>query len=67
MTGPWPSDEQIAEHLGITRDSIYRCIDTKGLPADKIGRLWELKVTKIDDCVRRGGARDDEARKHDGE
>ena len=33
MTEPWVSVEQIAEHLGLRRDSIYRWIDAKGLPA----------------------------------
>ncbi len=66
MTEPWLSVEQIAEHLGVTRDSIYRWIDAKGLPANKIGRLWKFKVSEVDDWVRRGGARDDGARKRDG-
>nr|WP_298158380.1 helix-turn-helix domain-containing protein [Ferrovum sp.] len=39
MSEPWSSVEQIAEHLGVTRDSIYRWINSKGLPAHRIGRL----------------------------
>jgi len=35
---PWVSVDQIAEHLGVTRDSIYRWIDRKGLPAHRVGR-----------------------------
>ncbi|MCB1590462.1 MAG: helix-turn-helix domain-containing protein, partial [Xanthomonadales bacterium] len=31
MAERWVSVEQIAEHLGVTRDSIYRWIDRKGL------------------------------------
>lgn len=27
MTEPWVSVKQITEHLGVTRDSIYRWID----------------------------------------
>ncbi|MGD9888449.1 MAG: helix-turn-helix domain-containing protein [Halothiobacillaceae bacterium] len=30
---PWWSVDQIAEHLGITRDSIHRWIDRKNLPS----------------------------------
>ena len=30
-TEPWVSVDQLAEHLGVTRDSIYRCIDCKYL------------------------------------
>ncbi|WP_084612601.1 helix-turn-helix domain-containing protein [Pseudogulbenkiania sp. MAI-1] len=66
MSEPWISVEQMAEHLGVTRDSIYRWIDTKGLPAHKIGRLWKFKISEVDDWVRHGGASDDDVRKRDG-
>jgi excisionase family DNA binding protein len=50
----------------LRRDSIYRWIDAKGLPAHRIGRLWKFKVSEVDDWVRGCGARDDDARKRDG-
>ena len=56
MTEPWVSVEQIAEHLGVTRDSIYRWIDRKALPAHRVGRLWKFKVSEVDGWVRAGGA-----------
>jgi len=37
--------DQIAEHLDVTRDAIYRWIDRKGLPAHRVGRVWKFKVT----------------------
>lgn len=52
----WVSVDQIAEHLGVTRDSIYRWIDSKGLPAHRIGRLWKFQVSEVADWVRAGGA-----------
>lgn len=60
MAEPWVSVEQIAEHLGVTRDSIYRWIDRKGLPAHRVGRLWKFKASEVDDWVRTGGANDAE-------
>jgi excisionase family DNA binding protein len=59
MNEHWVSVEQVAEHLGVVRDSIYRWIDAKGLPAHKIGRLWKFKLSEVDDWVRGGGAQDD--------
>lgn len=56
MAEPWVSVEQVAEHLGVTRDSIYRWIDRKGLPAHRVGRLWKFKISEVDDWVRAGGA-----------
>lgn len=55
-TEPWLSVEQIAEHLGVTRDSIYRWIEHKGLPAHRLGRLWKFQTCEVDDWVRAGGA-----------
>jgi excisionase family DNA binding protein len=53
---PWLSVDQIAEHLGVTRDSVYRWIDRKSLPAHRVGRLWKFKVSEVDYWVRAGGA-----------
>jgi excisionase family DNA binding protein len=56
---PWVSVDQIAEHLGVTRDSIYRWIERKSLPAHRVGRLWKFQVSEVDDWVRAGGADED--------
>jgi excisionase family DNA binding protein len=59
MTESWVSVEQVAEHLGVTRDSVYRWIDRKRLPAHRVGRLWKFKLSDVDDWVRAGGANDE--------
>ena len=53
---PWTSVDDIARHLGVARDSIYRWIERRGLPAHRIGRLWKFKVSEVDQWVRTGGA-----------
>ena len=53
---PWVSVEQIAAHLGVTKDSVYRWIDKKGLPAHRMGRLWKFKISQVDAWVEAGGA-----------
>jgi excisionase family DNA binding protein len=42
--------------LGVTRDSIYRWIDRKHLPAQRVGRLWKFKLSEVDEWVRAGNA-----------
>jgi excisionase family DNA binding protein len=59
MTEPWVSVDDVAKHLGVAKDSIYRWIEGKGLPAHKIGRLWKFKLSEVDEWVRAGGAGDD--------
>lgn len=51
---PWLSVDEIAEHLGIKRDTVYLWIDKKGLPAHKVGRLWKFQVEEVDEWVRSG-------------
>lgn len=55
VTEPWVSVDDVAGHLGVAKDSIYRWIENKGLPAHKIGRLWKFKLSEVDDWVRRAG------------
>ncbi len=51
-TEPWVSVEYIAAHVGVRKDSIYRWIENRGLPAQKIGKLWKLKLSEVDAWVR---------------
>jgi excisionase family DNA binding protein len=53
---PWASVEEVTAHLGIVRDTVYRWIETKGLPAHRIGRLWKFKLSEVDTWVRSRGA-----------
>jgi excisionase family DNA binding protein len=52
----WLSVEQITAHLGVPRDTVYRRIDQKSLPAHRLGKLWKFKVSDVDDWVRSGGS-----------
>jgi excisionase family DNA binding protein len=58
--------EGLARHLGVARDSVYRWIEVRGLPAHKVGRIWKFKLSQVDAWVEAGGARtadDGEVRK----
>lgn len=62
MPEPWLSADDIAAHLGITKDTVYTWIAEKDMPAHKMGRLWKFQTSEIDDWVRRGGAAGDSRR-----
>jgi excisionase family DNA binding protein len=55
-TEPWVSVDELAQHLGVAKDSVYRWIERKGLPARKVGKLWKFKLSEVDEWVRTGGA-----------
>ena len=52
----WFSVNEVAAHLGVAADTIYRWIEKKGLPAHRVGRLWKFKLAEVDAWVRSGGA-----------
>lgn len=55
-TEPWVTAEQVAQHLGVVKETVYRWREHKALPANRIGRLWKFKLSEVDDWVRAGGA-----------
>lgn len=53
---PWLSVQEIAQHLTVSKETIYRWLDRKQIPAHRIGRLWRFKATEVDKWVMQGGA-----------
>ncbi len=56
MEDRWLSVDEIGDYLGIKRDTVYRWISQKGMPARKLGRLWKFKKSQVDIWVEDGGA-----------
>ncbi|MEA1934482.1 MAG: helix-turn-helix domain-containing protein [Thermodesulfobacteriota bacterium] len=56
MDDRWLSVYEIAEYLGIKRDTAYKWISEKHMPAHKVGRLWKFKKKEIDEGVKSGSA-----------
>ena len=64
---PWLSVEEIARHLGVSKETIYRWLEKDRIPARRIGKLWKFKVSEIDKWVLAGQAADpDNARNSSG-
>lgn len=51
----WLGVDEIAEYLGISRDTVYTWLNEKGMPGHRIGRLWKFKRDEVDGWVRAGG------------
>ena len=54
MTEPWLSADEIASHLGVSKDTVYAWISTQQMPAHKVGRLWKFQTSEVDEWVRKG-------------
>ena len=51
MTDRWLSVEEIAEYLGVSKDTVYAWISKRNMPAHRIGRLWKFKSEEVDEWV----------------
>jgi excisionase family DNA binding protein len=56
MEDRWLSVDEIAAYLGLKRDTVYKWISEKQIPAHKVGRLWKFQVAEVDQWVRDGKA-----------
>ena len=46
----------VAAHLGVAKDSIYRWIEERGLPAQRAEELFRFKLSEVDNWVRAGSS-----------
>ena len=44
----WISLAEVAEYIGVSKDTIRNWIKNSNMPAHKIGRLWKFKKTEVD-------------------
>lgn len=56
MIDRWLSVDEMAEYLGISKDTVYAWVTNKGMPGYKVGRFWKFKREDVDGWVRAGGA-----------
>jgi excisionase family DNA binding protein len=56
----WMSVDEIAQYLGVSKDSVYAWVTNKEMPGHKVGRFWKFKRDEVDQWVRSGGAADNQ-------
>lgn len=55
-TERWLSVEEIATHLGISKETVYRWLEREKIPAHRVGRLWKFKASEVDQWIKNGEA-----------
>ena len=53
MNDRYLSVAEICTYLGIKRDTDYKYISEKDMPAHRLGKLWKFKVSEVDEWVKR--------------
>jgi excisionase family DNA binding protein len=48
----WLSVDGISQYLGVSKETIYRWVAKKRIPAYRVGKLWKFSLEEIDMWVR---------------
>ncbi len=55
---PWVNTKDIAEHMGVTVETVRKWIKLEKIPCHRIGKLWKFKISEVDAWVISGGAKE---------
>lgn len=54
FTDRWLSVQEIALYLGISKETVYRWVESKKIPAHKIGKQWKFQISEVNEWVKTG-------------
>ena len=54
----WVGVEDVATHLRVAKDSVYRWVNTKGFPVHRVGRLLRFRLSEVGEWVKTADASD---------
>jgi excisionase family DNA binding protein len=55
----WLSVEEIAGHLGISKEAVYPMAGEEKIHSTSVGKLWKFRASEVDAWVIKGGAAED--------
>ena len=58
MEDRWLSVDEISIYLGVGKETVRRWIESRRLPAHRVGRFWKFKKDEVDQWVHDGKAAD---------
>ena len=53
MEEKWMTLDEVADHLQVSKDSVYRLVQKNEIPASKIGNLWRFKKEEVDEWFKK--------------
>jgi len=59
MEDRWLTVDDISIYLSVTKDTIYKWIENRNMPAHKVGRKWMFQKSEVDEWVKSGKAADE--------
>lgn len=59
MENRWLTVDDVSKYLSVTKDTIYKWIDNRNMPAHKVSRKWMFQKEEIDEWIKSGKAADE--------
>ncbi len=59
MEERWLTVDDICKYLSVTKDTVYKWIEQKQMPANKVGRKWMFQKDDVDKWVKSGKSADE--------
>ena len=54
----WLTVEEIGSYLQVTKDTIYKWISHRNMPAHRVGKRWMFQRSEVDAWIKDGKAAD---------
>jgi excisionase family DNA binding protein len=54
----WLTVEEIGSYLRVTKDTIYKWIGHRDMPAHRVGKRWMFQRSEVDAWIKEGKAAD---------
>jgi excisionase family DNA binding protein len=51
MSEPWLGVQQIAKHLHVSKETVYRWIERQEIPCCRLGKKWMFKASHVDEWI----------------
>lgn len=58
----WVTVDEVADHLKVKPNTVYKLIERNGLPAHRVGKLWRFAIAEVDAWIKAGRASPGNAR-----
>lgn len=54
----WLTVEEICDYVQVSKDTIYKWIERRNMPAHRVGRRWMFQKSEVDVWIKTGRAAD---------
>ena len=50
----WMGVKEIADYMGVSKETIYRLLESKKIPCHRVRKIWKFDPSEVDKAIKRG-------------